>query len=169
MTPIPNLPTINNPPPPTVAYAAGLICERRSDLARRVRVAAMNDYQRYLTDIGVACSNGGDQQGAVVCGLLHEIMLYGEKHRGRTHEALRTLSYALCDKFEWIGSAPKGDDLALPTMYLYYGGFAPCWEHAKTPNDLRCLRRLIPIHAHTVSLDATVRAAWAQAHLDALL
>ena len=47
-------------------------------------------------------------------------------------------------------------------------GFAVVWAASESDGEREALRRLIPIHAHTVSLDADTRAAWAKAHLDAL-
>ena len=51
--------------------------------------------------------------------------------------------------------------------YLHEG-FAVVWAASKSDGAREALRRLIPIHAHTVSPNADARAAWAKAHLDAL-
>ena len=51
--------------------------------------------------------------------------------------------------------------------YLHEG-FAVVWAASKSGGAREALRRLIPLHAHTVSLDPDTRAAWAKAHLDAL-
>lgn len=171
MTPIPfDLP--RRILPPTTAYAAGLVCELRPDLADGVRSAVLGDAAVTALDaMAYACVETGDAQGVNVLGCLREIV----RHRGDTSKDLRAmvdavqrLDDALYDCFDWRASPTFNHaDLCLQLMY-WRGGFAPCWQHAKTPNDLRCLRQVITLHAHTVSPNAAVRAAWAKAHLDAL-
>jgi hypothetical protein len=150
-----------------VAYATGLVCEQRPDLADGVRAAVqsavLGDTLFRITDLILACSARGDTQGAIVCDRLHRII----HHPDQAPTTLPLLAEALRDSFEWFARSPTHEDLDLRGMYAHFG-FDPCWEHAKTPNDLRGLRRLIVLHAHTVSLGADLCASWAKAHLDHL-
>jgi len=84
MTPIPfDLPS-GRILPPTVAYAAGLVCELRPDLADGVRSAVLGDAA--MTALGVltlARVETGDEQGANALGYLREIVHTGDRHESR--------------------------------------------------------------------------------------
>ena len=204
MTPIPfSLP--GRILPPTVAYAAGLVCEHRPDLADGVRVAVLGDAAvRDLDLLTLDRTGWTDAQGATVLDHLREIVHYG----GNAPKALHGLADVLgliprrdkgmemhsrdnvervgaptiCDVVRWpyhrpyvigfglpgfagVSRALEGADLL--NAYLREG-WGVAWGAAHLDGERETLRRLVPIHAHTVSLDPAVRAAWAKAHLDAL-
>lgn len=163
MTPIPfDLPkrTIT----PMVAYAAGLLCEYRPDLADEVRRAVLgNNAVVMLDSMAFTRAQAADGQGVSALSLLRGVVRCGNMMD--VSPMLGDLANVLYDSFEWYPRVDSGHaDLAFPLMY-FRRGFDPCWEHAKTPNDLRGLRRLIVLHAHTVSLGADLCASWAKAHL----
>lgn len=167
MTPIPfDLPSTRILPP-TVAYATGLVCEQRPDLADKVRRAVLGDNAVVGLDMMTFdCAKVADGRGISALSLLRSIVRWhGEMD---VSSMLADLANVVYDSFDWHPSLePEHADLALRLMYLRLG-FGPCWKHAKTPNDLRGLRRLIVLHAHTVSLQADLCASWAKAHLDHL-
>ena len=202
MTPIPfDLP--RRILPPTTAYATGLVCELRPDLADGVRSAVLGDAAMTALDVlTLARVEAGDEQGANALSYLREIVHYG----GNDPKAL----HRLADTLEMIpGSGPSmpivspdgAERVAHPTIcdvVLFFGyghtvvglgnerlmhdwhaaadllnaylreGWGVAWGSATLPGEREALRRLIPLHAHTVSLDPNARAAWAKAHLDAL-
>ena len=203
MTPIPFPLPAGRILPPTTAYAAGLICERRPDLADGVRDAVLGDTALTTLDVlTLARVEAGDEQGATALGYLREIVHYG----GNDPKSL----HALADVLEMIpGSGPSmpvvsrdgAERIVHPTIcdvVLFFGyghtvvglgderlmhdwhaaavildaylreGWGPAWGQGTLRGEREALRRLIPIHAHTVSLDPDARAAWAKAHLDAL-
>ena len=217
MTPIPfALPTTRTLPP-TVAYAAGLVCELRPDLADGVRSAVLGDAA--MTALGVltlARVETGDEQGANALAYLREIVHYG----GNDPKALHGLADVLGlipspdkvakiidrDGEERVGAPTIGDVVQLhertPAMYHPCGaetysvvgfryhrttkcyhacddsdvllcylrdGFAAAWASVpRLPGEVDPLFTIVDLHAHTVSPNADVRAAWAKAHLDAL-
>ena len=77
MTPIPfDLPA--RILPPTTAYAAGLVCELRPDLADGVRSAVLGDAAMTALDVmTLARVEAGDEQGANALAYLREIVHYG--------------------------------------------------------------------------------------------
>jgi len=101
MTPIPfDLPSRTLPP--TVAYAAGLVCELRPDLADGVRSAVLGDAA--MTALGVltlARVEAGDEQGANALSYLREIVHYG----GNDPKALHGLA-------DVLGLIPSPDKVA---------------------------------------------------------
>lgn len=166
MTPIPfDLPkrTIT----PMVAYAAGLLCEHRPDLADEVRRSVLgNNAAAVLDSMTLTRAQAADAQGISALSLLRGIVRC--ENLMDVSRMLGDLANVLYDTFEWCPRVyTEHADLAFPLMYFRLG-FGPCWEHAKTPNDLRGLRRLIVLHAHTVSLGADLCASWAKAHLSHL-
>ena len=234
MTPIPfDLP--RRILPPTTAYAAGLVCELRPDLADGVRSAVLGDAALTALDVPTTARvDAVDEQGANALSYLREIVhrhddrkaLHGladvlgllpwstAKHDGERrnngtvwwqqteNDPWRLISWCPDDViFEptpaptyLFGHVPigqafwhEGDKLRIAGLnrarfqdqamairgsravqrYLHEG-FVVTWAASKSKGAQEALRRLIPIHAHTVSLDANTRAAWAQAHLDAL-
>jgi hypothetical protein len=163
MTPIPfdlPKPTIT----PMVAYATGLVCEQRPDLADEVRCVVLgNNAVAVLDTMMFACVKADDGRGISALTLLRSIVRCEGKMN--VFPILADLANVVYDSFDWHPSLDSEHaDLALQLMYWRLG-FGPCWEHAKTPNDLRGLRRLIVLHAHTVSLGTDLRASWAKAHL----
>ena len=189
--------------PPTVAYAAGLVCEHRPDLADRVRAAVLGDSAMTALDVlTLARVEAGDEQGAQVLAYLREIVHYGGNDLkslhaladllvliprrtpemaiftddGEKHEGDPTIGdvwtvgagYAVCGLGDaWASPGQAEDGAALLLRWLREGPEARI-PKPMLPGEREALRRLIPIHAHTVSLDPAVRAAWAKAHLDAL-
>ena len=92
MTPIP----IDNPAgrilPPTTAYATGLICELRPDLADGVRAAVLGDAAVTALDaLSYACIKTADEQGYDALAYLREIVHYG----GNDPKALHGLADVL--------------------------------------------------------------------------
>jgi len=212
MTPIPfDLPA--RILPPTTAYAAGLVCQYRPDLADGVRAAVLGDAALTAIDVmTLARVEAGDEQGARALNYLREIVHYG----GNDPKALHGLADVLGiipaadkvakiidqDGVERVGAPTIGDVWCAADEHLIVCGIggawlAGCplpphheqsrahrgalvlqsylrdglewvWGDAELDADREALRRLIPLHAHTVSLDPAVRAAWAKAHLDAL-
>ena len=78
MTPIPFPLPAGRILPPTVAYAAGLICEHRPDLADGVRAAVLGDVAVTALDVLIlARVDADDEQGAQVLAYLREIVHYG--------------------------------------------------------------------------------------------
>ena len=60
------------------------------------------------------------------------------------------------------------DDSDVLLRYLR-DGFMAVWESVpRSPRTVDPLFAIVALHAHTVSLAADARAAWAKAHLDAL-
>ena len=85
--------------PPTVAYAAGLVCEHRPDLADGVRAAVLGDDAVYGLDaLALACAQRQDEQGALVCSRLQEIVHYG----GNAATALHSLADGLGMVPQWF-------------------------------------------------------------------
>jgi len=221
MTPIPfDLPS-GRILPPTVAYAAGLVCEHRPDLADGVRRAvldtntAVNGISAALLSVNSvwnSCDQRHDKIGSLACERLCEIIFDGidaPKSLHRLADILGLIPQCSADmqitRPRWVMSLlPKGmkytgdptigdvigwgsesrrvvglgdlnfveictarDAAELLEAYLR-SGWNPAWKRAALPGEREALRRLIPLHAHTVSLDPAVRAAWAKAHLDAL-
>ncbi len=242
MTPIPFALPSGRILPPTTAYAAGLICELRPDLADGVRSAvlgdrtvdALNDLADFVFYAGG--EGGADIHAASICmsllgviwdignglhGLadvlgmiphLHPRMAWFHTWQPRLPSTPFSQSYpdapgrgrdrSLTIGERWIAQVDQGYPTAQFGQYIVgfgttkepddFGnggspdqhhrahdaaelllsclrdGFAAVWGKASTPGEHEALRRLIPLHAHTVSLDAKVRAAWAKAHLDAL-
>lgn len=222
MTPITS-PAVARVLPPTVAYAAGLVCEHRPDLADGVREVVLGDAAVTGLDVLIrARVDADDGRGAQALGYLYEVVL----RQGRAPTAL----HGLADLFGLIprrtaemritsgdGQERVGDPTIGDNYYTPESGHAVCglpggsWAQrevdynpdrksaaeyaaeaggclldeylcegwsvvwgvvsggAHLDGEREAVRRLIPIHAHTVSLDATVRAAWAQAYLNALL
>ena len=219
-----------------VAYAAGIVCETRTDLADGVRSAVLGDAAVTTLDVmTLARVEAADEQGANALAYLHEIVHYGGNAPKALHGLADVLwllpwSTAKHDGERWnngtvwwrqskeepwssvrwrpddvvfeappaadtrFGHLPIGDafwhqnsalrvcglplarfqDQAMAlrgsrVVWRYLReGLSTVWSKAATPGAREALRRLIPIHAHTVSLDADARAAWAKAHLDAL-
>ena len=204
MTPIP-FPLPRRILPPTVAHAAGLVCEHRPDLADGVRAAVLGDAAVTALDVvTLARVEAGDEQGAQVLACLREIVHYGgddpkslhgladlfglipRRDKGMTMHSRdnveRVGDPTICDVVRWpyvrpfvvglgspgfagIARALEGADLL--NAYLREG-WGAAWGQGTLPGEREALRRLIPLHAHTISLDADTRAAWAKAHLDAL-
>ena len=216
MTPIPfDLP--RRILPPTTAYAAGLVCELRPDLADPIREAVLGDAALTALDVlTLARVEAGDEQGARALGYLREIVHYG----GNDPKALHGLADVLGiipthdkvakiidrDGEERVGAPTIGDVVQLhertPAMYHPCGaetysvagirdhrttkcyracddsdvllcylrdGFAAAWASVpRLPGAVDPLFAIVTLHAHAISLDADVRAAWAKAHLDAL-
>ncbi len=78
MTPIP----FDIPPgrtlPPTVAYAAGLVCEHRPDLADGVRAAVLGEDRAIAFDgLILACIDAKDEPAVGALSCLREIVHYG--------------------------------------------------------------------------------------------
>ena len=207
MTPIPfSIPT-GRALPPTTAYAAGLVCELRPDLADGVRSAVLGDAALTALDVMIlARVEAGDEQGANALSYLREIVHYG----GNAPTALHGLADVLgliqspitgltivtpdnerrdrCSvigdiwwrpghrrqiiglpfRSTWYQTLSEAQDAARLLLRSISDGFVIAWELATLSGERKALRRLIPIHAHTVSLDAETRTAWAKAHLDAL-
>jgi hypothetical protein len=212
--------------PPAVAYAAGLVCELRPDLADGVRAAVLGDAAMTALDVmTLARVEAGDKQGADALSCLREIVYYG----GNAPKALHGLADVLglipacpadCAWYDhpdgfWLcvprtnavvrflqpvpGPPPVGARgrllnsafvIGVPMSYgakwtgdtgvhlscvtadalrLYLSeGWGAAWARLP-PACLSALRAwFVALHAHTVSLDPAVRAAWAKAHLDAL-
>ena len=220
MTPIPFPIPTGRVLPPTTAYAAGLVCELRPDLADGVRSAVLGDAAMTALDVlTLARVEAGDEQGANALVYLREIVHYG----GNAPTALHGLADVLGliprrtaemkittgDGEERDGDPTIGDNYFTPESghavcglgggvwarpawrvnphhkpfaeemasedggcllneYLL-NGWHVAWLSGGLVGEREALRRLIPLHAHTVSLDAEVRAAWAKAHLDALV
>ena len=191
--------------PPTVAYAAGLTCEHRPDLADAVRAAVLGDDRAVaFNDLMIERAHFADEGGAEIVSHLSEIVHYGGFAAKDLHALAALLGaiprrtpqmwIATPDHMERVGDPTIGDVWAVPTqaivvcgrpaypwqdnrathegavllMRYLREGFARVWAGAFTPGEREALRRLVPIHAHTVSLDPAIRAAWAKAHLDAL-
>jgi len=203
MTPIPfDLPS-GRILPPTVAYAAGLVCELRPDLADGVRAAVLGDAAMTALDVmTLARIEAGDKQGADALGCLRELVYYGGNAPKALHGLADTLELipgsgpsmpivspdgseridhpTICDVVLFFGwghvVVGLGDDVfqqdwhhAADLLNAYLReGWGVAWGAAHLDGEREALRRLIPLHAHTVSLDPAVRAAWAKAHLDAL-
>lgn len=204
MTPIPfDLP--RRILPPAVAYAAGLACEHRPDLANGVRAAVLGDAAVTVLDVlTLTRVEADDEQGSQALAYLREIVHYGgndpkalhgladlfglipRRDKGMTmhsrDNAERVGDPTICDVVRWpyvrpfvvglgspgfagIARALEGADL----LHAYLReGWGVAWGAAHLDGEREALRRLIPLHAQTVSLDADARAAWAKAHLDAL-
>jgi len=232
VTPIPfDLPS-SRTLPPTVAYAAGLVCELRPDLADGVRAAVLGDAALTALDVmTLARVEAGDEQGANALGCLRDLVYYG----GNAPTALHRLADVLgllpwgtatffhsgtvwwrqakddpWSRIQWhpddmVFESPPAEDTrfghvpighafwhqngvlrvcGLPlarfqdqamalrgsrvVLRYLHEGFAVVWSASKSDGAREALRRLIPLHAHTVSPNADARAAWAKAHLDAL-
>lgn len=204
MTPIPLPLPAGRILPPTVAYAAGLVCEHRPDIADVVRSAVLGDSAMTALDVlTLARVEADDEQGYQALAYLREIVHYG----GNDPKALHGLADVLGlipahdlsmsvwtpDSKKRIGTPTIGDVycVRLPHYFtvgmggafnshvaamnhsgvlvkvLTYG-FGVAWERLRVDGAREALRHLVPIHAHTVSLDPAIRAAWATAHLDAL-
>lgn len=153
---------------PATAYAVGLICENRPDLAGEVRSAVINnEYANHFQLRSKRCLEIGDEDAAQAWTHLQRIFFYGGVTKTILEE-VSALRKVLVDAFDWIPlNAFDERDLSLLRMYLAFG-LGPCWKYAETQNDLRCLRHLLTLHAHTVSLDADVRAEWLRVHLNTL-
>lgn len=219
MTPIPfDLPkrTIT----PMVAYATGLICEHRPDLADVVRAAVLNEVVTIgcdtaifdLNRVSFVCEQSQDQIGSFVCDRLCEVISDGVDAPRSFHRLADVLGlipkytttmqvtppkrYAsICNNKKYVIAPTIGDviqsDLDVPWVVglgqpgwiwmmadacdaaelfdVYLGlGWNRAWKRATLKGEREALRHLIPIHAHTVSLDAQIRAAWVKIHLDAL-
>lgn len=153
---------------PATAYAVGLICENRPDLAGESRGAVLNNH--YANHFQLRFKHYrkiGDEEAAQAWFHLQRIFFYGGFTKTIIEE-VSALTKVLFDAFDWIPlDAFDERDLSLLMMYLAFG-LEPCWKYAETQNDLKCLRRLLTLHAHTVSLDADVRAEWLRVHLDTL-
>ncbi len=190
--------------PPAVAYAAGLVCEHRPDLADGVREVVLGDAALTVIDVmTLARVEAVDEQGVNVLGYLREIVHYG----GNAPKALHGLADVLgliprrtaemkittgsegrigdptiCDVVRWGFEGPCVVGLGRPRFagmsaatsaadllnaYLREG-WGVAWGAAHLDGEREALRRIVTLHAHTVSLDPAVRAAWAKAHLDAL-
>ena len=225
MTPLP-FPLSGRVIPPTVAYAAGLICEHRPDIADVVRSAVLGDAAVTALDVlTLTRIEALDEQGANALAYLREIVRYA----GNDPKALHGLADVLglipvcpadCAWYDhpdgfWLcvprtnaavrflqpvpGPPPVGARgrhlnsafvLGVPMSYgakwtgeagvylscvtadalrLYLSeGWGAAWARLP-PTCLFALRAwFVALHAHTVSLDADTRAAWAKAHLDAL-
>ena len=240
MTPIPFPLPAGRILPPTVAYAAGLVCEHRPDLADGVRAAVLGDDAiSAVNRVWFVCERRKDQIGALLCERLCEVInddINAPIALDRLADVLgmiprllprrswfcawqprlpstpfsqsypdapgRGLDRSLTIGERWIAQVDQGfptsqfgqyvvgfgttkepadfgnggspdqhhrahDAAELLLSYLH-NGFAAVWGKASTPGQREALRRLIPLHAHTVSLDDAARAAWAKAHLDAL-
>lgn len=78
MTPIPFPMPAGRTLPPTVAYAAGLICELRPDLADEVRAAVLGEDRAVAFDgLILACIDAKDEQAVGALGYLREIVHHG--------------------------------------------------------------------------------------------
>lgn len=190
--------------PPTVAYAAGIVCHHRPDLADGVRAAVLGDAAVTALDVlTLARVDADDEQGYRALAYLREIVHYGGNdpkalHRladlfglipRRTAEMRITTGSeerigdpAICDVIRWGFEGPCVVGLGRPRfagmstatsaadlLHAYLReGWGVAWGAAHLDGEREALRRLIPLHAHTVSLDADARAAWAKAHLGAL-
>ena len=235
MTPIPfDLPRRL---PPAVAYAAGLICQHRSDLSNGVRAAVLGDDAVTALDVlTLARVEADDEQGSRALAYLREIVHYAGNDPKSLHGlanvfGLLPWSTAKHDGQQWnngtvwwrqtkddlwheimwlpndvmfepapapetmFGHIPIGHAFLLKTGVLgvcglpfanfrnhamtlrgsrafccyLREGFAVVYAASKSDGAREALRRLIPIHAHTVSLDPAARAAWAKTHLGALV
>ena len=206
MTPIPfDLP--RRILPPTTAYAAGLVCELRPDLADGVRSAVLGDAALTALDVlTLARVEAVDEQGANALAYLREIVHYGGNDPKALHGLADVLGlirapakgltiltpnnerrdgHSVIGDIWWrpghhrmITGLPRGStwyrtpieaqDAARLLLHSINDGFVVAWQSATLDGERKALRRLIPIHAHTVSLDPDARAAWAKAHLDAL-
>ena len=207
MTPIPFTLPAGRILPPTVAYAAGLVCEHRPDLADAVRAAVMGDAVVVDLDaLALNCAQRQDEKGSLICDRLREVAHYAgdapkalhgladvlgmilSPVRGLTivtpdnerrdgcstigdiwwrpghHRQITGLPY----RSTWYKTLSEAQDAARLLLRSISDGFVLAWESAALPGERKALRCLIPIYAHTVSLDADTRAAWAKAHLDAL-
>lgn len=217
MTPIPfDLPS-GRTLPPTVAYAAGLVCEHRPDLADGVREAVLGEDRAVAFDgLILAYIDAKDEQAVGALGYLREIVHYG----GLALTDLQALAALLAimpapdnvakiidrDGVERIGDPTIGDvvllrertpatghqrgaetfstvgipnhrttrayrafDDASVLMTYLREGFVTAWARVpRLRGAVDPLFAIVTLHAHTVSLDPAVRAAWAKAHLDAL-
>ena len=202
VTPLP-FPAPSRILPPTTAYAAGLICEHRPDLADGVRAAVLGDDAVYGLDaLALACAQRQDEQGALVCSRLQELVHYGGNADTALHGLADVLGLIIWRTLGMAIFTQNGEERMITTMlgdvWTVGNGYTVCglgasWVslgQAKNnaalllrwlregpnlripkptlPSEREALRRLIPLHAHTVSLDANTRTAWAKAHLDAL-
>ena len=214
MTPIPFPLPAGRILPPTTAYAAGLICERRPDLADGVRSAVLGDAALTALDVmTLARVEAADKQGANALAYLREIVHYGGNDPKALHGLADVLGLipaadkvatiidhdgeervgapTICDVWHaadqhfivcglggsWLTDRPllpphheqfRAHRGALVLQGYLRDGLEWVWGDAELDAEHEALRRLIPIHAHTVSLDPDARAAWAKAHLDAL-
>ena len=191
--------------PPTVAYAAGLVCEHRADLADGVRAAVLGgDRAVAFNDLMIERAHFADEGGGEIVSHLSEIVHYGgfaakDLHAlaallGAIPRRTPTMWISTPEHMERVGDPTIGDVWAVSPQALVCGlpadpwpdnraahegaalimrylrdGFSQAWAGAFTPGEREALRRLIPLHAHTVSLDPGTRAAWAKAHRDALI
>ena len=102
MTPIPFALPSGRILPPTTAYAAGLVCELRPDLADGVRSAVIGDAALTALDVmTLARVEAGDEQGANALSYLREIVHYG----GNDPKALHGLA-------DVLGLIPAPDKVA---------------------------------------------------------
>jgi len=212
------LPTVRKLPI-AVTYAVGLVCENRADLADEVRASVLRvsnvpgdlNSVGQLAKLSRECATFGDEQGAILCGHLSEIVHYGGNAPTALNGLAGTLGIILQDAVQiinqdgeehfnqmtigdvwvkadqslvvcglggsWLADLPllmshleqsRAHRGALVLQNYLRDGLEWVWGDTELDVDREALRRLIPIHAHTVSLDADVRAAWAKAHLDAL-
>lgn len=236
MTPLPFPLPVGRILPPTVAYAAGLICEHRPDLADGVRAAVLGDAAVTALDVvTLARVEAGDEQGATALAYLRELVHYGGNNPKALHGiadvfGLLLWSTAKHDGERWnngtvwrrqtkddlwsevrwspddimfepppapetmFGHLPIGHAFLLRTGALRVcglplarfqsqamalrgarvacrylrEGFAVVWAASESDGAREVLRHIVPIHAHTVSLNPDTRAAWAKAHIDAL-
>ena len=207
MTPIPfDLP--RRILPPTTAYATGLVCEHRPDLADGVRSAVLGDAAMTALDVlTLARVEAGDEQGANALSYLREVVHYGGNAPKDLHGLADVLGLIPRRTAEMKITTGDGDPTIGDNYFTPESGHAVCglgagpWAYAHAPDHVEtlqaeegacvlvnylahgwdaalalvtgdgereALRRLIPLHAHTVSLDADARAAWAKAHLGAL-
>jgi hypothetical protein len=206
--------------PPTVAYAAGLVCELRPDLADGARSAVLgDDAAADLHRLTLACGALGDGQGNAACDCLRLLVEHHDTHITRSYlHALADILNVIPQRTAEMqvttgdgegrdGDPTIGDVYAtgerVPMRFYPSGtevyricgltgaqmvkaynardaanlldqylrrGFDAAWADVPrlAVGAREALRRLIPLHAHTISLDAEVRAAWAKTHLDAL-
>ena len=203
MTPIPFALPSGRILPPTTAYATGLVCELRPDLADGVRSAVLGDAALTALDVmTLARVEAADEQGANALSYLREIVHYGGNDPKALHRLADVLGLIIWRTLGMAIFTQDGEERMITTMlgdvWTVGNGYTVCglggaWASPGQaedgaalllrwlregpdlrlpkpilPGEHEALRRLIPLHAHTVSLDAKVRAAWAKAHLDAL-
>lgn len=185
-------PVAFDPPPtrrvlaPGVAYAAGLICEHRPELADQVREAVLGDHAqttlRFAIAIAAINRPGNDYQ---IFAKLADVVHYAGA-RPRDMQAIVSLLGIMprlppsCVWYEHIdGRWRYGHP---DNVFIELEGFTPSkstpplgavWAHPLGPGVIGIPHEVtrqwvVQVTAHTVSPDPNVRAAWTRAHLDAL-
>lgn len=204
---------------PAVAFATGLVCEYRPNMAERVRAVVLGDeanIREGLCAIALLMAlKGGEREdydGLPVVTLM-EVIVHGLDINALAEVLGLILSQDEVEKItsrdgaDRIGTPKIGDVVQLrkrtpmnfhpcgaetyhavglvghrtvkgyrahdaaQTLACYLReGFAAAWAKVPHYNDggVGALHTVVRLHAHTVSFDAGVRAAWAKAHIDAL-